>query len=482
MYITKKTPVIDNGTDKLARWLAGRVPMHYRFQRRDAEVNQVLPAIGETWDLNVLVANPGGDQQAFAEARFNSTIYIKTNDGLIDGTYTVVGYTVNNNGTITVNVNGTTSAGGGGGYLISNDLTDWRLSVRLTAAGRQQVFNYTTTTGFIDVDVRGGLYDLLSDDNDYDYTGINAKDNNAFEQYTIEVREEYSGFTGSWVNLHENNPYITRASLNDGAQYDSNLFDYVPDVDQLGKFLTNFDRPTWFVGYPFDLSFIWPEALDTGDMFRILTESGNTDQDKLTPLPNAINRLRLQQNYSGSEIVVKLGIDNSSAKGQFAPDNYVLGSYVAGSTKDVADADVTLPITVDVEDRCFTNPIYLCWLNELGGWDYWLFEGGQAYAINSSNAKEYERAIFDLSESEGRAFTVNKQAAEVVKLGADNLTENQANGISGIFSSPRIYEMEQDGTRKVVTIDTGTESYKNTRGLRNRHKVEFNIVRQPKYR
>lgn len=481
MLVTKKQPVITN-LDKPAYWLAGRVPIHYQFQRRDAEVSQIIPAVGEPWDLNVLVANPGGDQQAFADARFNSTIYIRTNDGVYNGTYTVVGYAVNGNGTITVNINGTNNGFSTGGYLISNDLTDWRMEVKLNAANRETTLNYTTAQGLIDVDVRGALYDLLSDDNEFQYNVSNAKDLNAFKDYRIEVREVYGTFTSSWNTIHEKNPYITRASLNDGAQYDSNLYQYVPDLDPVGKFLTNFEKPSWFIGYPFDLSFIWPETLDTGTLYRRQVSGGLTNQDALTTLPNAINRMQLGQYLNGSTIDVTLRIENDSANGNLVNPGYVNSGYVGGVQKIVAADPVTEVLTVDVVDRCFNNPIYLCWINELGGWDYWLFEGGQAFAINSSNAKEYERALFDLSESEGRVFTVNKQAAEVVRLAAANVTEQQANGISGIFSSPRIYEMQLDGTRKVVTIDTGSQNYKDTTSLRNRHDIEFNIVRQPLYR
>ena len=51
--------------------------------------------------------------------------------------------------------------------------------------------------------------------------------------------------------------------------------------------------------------------------------------------------------------------------------------------------------TINVDSECNNQEIYLTWLNELGGWDYWKFTAEKDYSLNINNKETIQRNIFN---------------------------------------------------------------------------------------
>lgn len=112
--------------------------------------------------------------------------------------------------------------------------------------------------GKVDFDVAGALIPHISNEMDEDYPGIREADTNTTQPFYIKFAEFYSGsqFDGTV------DPAFYRA-VNCANQlrdtYGENMGDRVAfnaDITPKAKWLTDFERPKFWPGYPFDLSSI----------------------------------------------------------------------------------------------------------------------------------------------------------------------------------------------------------------------------------
>jgi hypothetical protein len=63
---------------------------------------------------------------------------------------------------------------------------------------------------------------------------------------------------------------------------------------------------------------------------------------------------------------------------------------------------VTEKKTVKIERSCKRNPVYVTWLDRLGGRNYWLFHTSQVDAVNTSSDATFEPFTPDLEASRGQ--------------------------------------------------------------------------------
>jgi hypothetical protein len=87
---------------------------------------------------------------------------------------------------------------------------------------------------------------------------------------------------------------------------------------------------------------------------------------------------------------------------------------------------------------CALRPIYLRWLNRLGGFDYWCFEKQQEYDYQGNNALVYKTYIQLLSIATGTHRKNKSQGLKLVTLGCEGVTENQFNTLTVLQDSPRV--------------------------------------------
>lgn len=95
-----------------------------------------------------------------------------------------------------------------------------------------------------------------------DYTILNFRDTDLAASYQISYAESWDGSPGVYSEISD--PYYCVYSAKQlGDKLGGNLFDYVtqPGGTQLANWLSDFVEPSYTIGFPFDLGFIYSEQI-----------------------------------------------------------------------------------------------------------------------------------------------------------------------------------------------------------------------------
>ena len=128
--------------------------------------------------------------------------------------------------------------------------------------------------GYADLDVSGILRIVTSLGKAGDYSARIMKETTKSGKFNFEYREKYyrtldwaaeEGWEGDIIT----SPMTSPPLMNDwyygesvrSEEQGSNLHDYVPDALNDAPFLNQFTQPVYFLGLPFDLSFILPDTV-----------------------------------------------------------------------------------------------------------------------------------------------------------------------------------------------------------------------------
>jgi hypothetical protein len=115
--------------------------------------------------------------------------------------------------------------------------------------------------GFADLDVSGVLRISTSLGKNGDYSTLLMKEETKSGNFTFEYRERYFGSSDLTVYTPLASPNITwyYGEAVRSEEQGSNLLTYVADAYNDAPFLNSFERPVYFHGLPWDISFILPE-------------------------------------------------------------------------------------------------------------------------------------------------------------------------------------------------------------------------------
>lgn len=81
---------------------------------------------------------------------------------------------------------------------------------------------------------------------------------------------------------------------------------------------------------------------------------------------------------------------------------------------------------------------YLKWINEFGGWNYWLFyDGGRARSAKDMG--ELENNFYNVPETISPIVQIGRTSADTLTVATDQLTPAEVLLIEGIFDSPKVY-------------------------------------------
>jgi hypothetical protein len=195
--------------------------------------------------------------------------------------------------------------------------------------------NKPDSEGLITIDIAAWLKTLINCNNEFLYNQINKKDVNLFGKYYINYTEKWQGGTGSSYTAKDYY-YFVNAALQLQSDNNGNMAQYCPfnisvlEVNK-AKFLSDFEEPTYFPDYPFDINFIWSNNLSNKSLvkreetFDINNVSkGITDDGLLILEKEGVNRLMLKQGYSDiSYLDVWLETD------YLITIKYVINDYIA---------------------------------------------------------------------------------------------------------------------------------------------------------
>lgn len=150
---------------------------------------------------------------------------------------------------------------------------DYFVSVLVNVEGEfiAQAEYYPFKDGRINADVSEFLRTQLKAIEEYNFNDENQKDTNLSKQFKLVYTEYYRG---NYRTCEESDVFhATNAANQILDEYDSNRGEYVPSIlpvspEQVikGKWLTKFDKPIVYDGYPFSLSFILPQDIGSPEL------------------------------------------------------------------------------------------------------------------------------------------------------------------------------------------------------------------------
>lgn len=220
-------------------------------------------------------------------------------------------------------------------------------------------------------------------------------------------------------------------------------------INELGtvKFLTKFDRPIMWVGYPFLLDIIINEDVSS-NVYIIAGGDSTTPTDYSGKIIEFdLNQIVTDQTVNEFEVVV----------------------YEDGSVEDPQLSEV---LTIELREAC-ANPIMLLARNSLGGPLQWLFDKSQEYTFDYGDGRKAKRLILTAQN-----LTINQWEAlqDFITLGEvykNNIVEFTSDTIkTSTRIGQQVYEVDEEGN-KIGVIVIPTKNRTETRQIKHEFEIEI---------
>ncbi len=339
--------------------------------------------------------------------------------------------------------------------------------------------------GFMRAEISGALRSFLN----LNYTepispGYILNDEfNLSTGFYFSIRESWIGSSNSFPDAEEVVYCINGAfqigDPNNGYynEYFGNTAGTIVYPELMPKFITQFENPVYFFGFPYTLSFLGNSTMNVslGNYFvryKVTQADGTVDTYISDPFV-----------FSDFICLARLDIALilSDPTTLFFVENARKIEIRFGRTESGLFLDAFAPITLNVkralEQSC--NTFYVRWLNTLGGWDYWLFEHKIYEALKVENGNNYESyfdTISGISDFENVTF---KNVSPAVQVGSDTLTKNEAEGLKILTTSPKVYWYNEEFSKWIgVIVEPGTFNIRSSKD--DYFNVELTFVK-PKF-
>jgi len=467
-----------NGDSNLrSKWNCSYLPTIFQMQRSDYPISSIT---GNTIPDQLVITVP---DIYVIPIVIGDIIYI--NARYYTGNVTVENLTGGSGSDYIITVSGLIFIGNSlGGYLNFSSRRNYYATVGV------MLYNRTTgiyeqagslrlapdNAGLIIADVSGLLNKYIIHQNDL-LTVRQDLNVNAGSNYYITTQEHWIGSDELPYSDSSNIYYFTPSVKQLGAAYGNNLADYVPfSVDTVGqvkaKWLTDFERPSWFVGRDVDFSVIISESL-AGNLITLEQEYQNAaetaigaiDADLDTSLGAGVYRVAPIGAVAGDDPLVAgtKFIDLWLEVGGISQQRYVQEDYVDDDYAEAVPPVVT-PITpyrvterqkVKVKSPCEGS--LFRWKNSLGGWDRWVFSpkyysGVEATPQGSRNI--YNR---DVEDAYSTGELIQKASRKPIKV-YTRIEQDDVTGFISLFDSP-VVQIYDEQLSKYLTVELQTKGF-----------------------
>lgn len=321
-------------------WVTSGNPIIFKYQRKDAGVISIQDFFFST---RVNIASVPSDVQVGQYAYISNFGYT--------GTYLItsigVGYVV---------LDETFAGNQTGGFInFVGARNNYHMDVvvyRATPTGNNLLGSfkfYDNAVGIVTLDFSGIVdAELDLDEVDYNYTPVNGPDTGRSLPFMFQYREMYRGSPGVAYSSLSDSYFAVKAIKQPGDDYGQNMRDYMLDTatdpiqeDYIAKFLTKFERPMYFVGYPFTLSFLYTENVAAYYLIRKEQEKDlngvNVGAETSATLDfnsrTVINRLNNRKGYSDNIHAFELWLEQGAAI-DFSGSGYGTGTGGGGASTD----------------------------------------------------------------------------------------------------------------------------------------------------
>lgn len=229
---------------------------------------------------------------------------------------------------------------------------------------------------------------------------------------------------------------------------------FTEDLDS--KFLQRLTKPSVWRGYPWSISFIWPESIASIDRRVKQYDSEGTElSDDLEALDTGsdfmsdrVHRLSVGT-INDNAVEIKLSLESSSVQ-------------------------ITEEITLQVKDPCEV-PILLFWKNCLGGDQFWLFDESQEYEHTYPSGRKVKRLqLFadNLTMDEWDAINEMHSVSEIINSNIIDYELSNTVDKTQFRNDQQIYIISSDAEKVgVLTIPAGEE----TKTIFKKHSIQVTI-------
>jgi hypothetical protein len=100
---------------------------------------------------------------------------------------------------------------------------------------------------------------------------------------------------------------------------------------------------------------------------------------------------------------------------------------------------------IKIDHECKDFPIYLTWLNRLGGYSYWLFFKEHNIKTKTKSENGYIQNIQDLETAISTNDITGKEAEHSISVGGRMKAEDM-DGITGLYESPKVERLMNPDT------------------------------------
>lgn len=431
-------------------------PVIYKLRREDYQFNQI------------------NDDGGFAQIQINAvdlTSYFQTGNSVYIqglGAATITASSFSTNTLVTVDIPFTITSTG---YINNNSKrTDYKLDVEIfnaetNASLGPRIVSDFDQAGEVKVNIAGLVKTFLSAN--WESPTVNEVEEETSLKVYIKYQEFYD--VTLWELIDDvANPVVCvfaiipllLGSPPDFTRYihGGNLIQFYPE-DDTRYWLTRFNVPSYWRGWPFSLSFIWPEDI------------------------LSINRRVKQYNSEGTEIGTIGGTVTALTYDGDKIHRMGLGTLHADAKELIVtleDGDVSgeVPIlddlTIEVKDPC-ESQVLLFWKNTLGGDAWWMFDESQEYEQSFPGGRRVKRMrLFsdNLKIKDWDAINEINSASEVIN---SNIVDYEMSNVidkTHFRNDQQVFIVTQDLVKVGVIAVPASNA---TKTIFKKHAVEINI-------
>ena len=175
----------------------------------------------------------------------------------------------------------------------------------------------------------------------------------------------------------------------------------------------------YFEGYPFDFTFLSPENCT-------LTNQTNLDSLSLTGLTK-VTRLGISDGRTDTAIDLFFLISDGV--------NFI--RLVDTSAKDV-QSENPFQLKLIKDSKC-PEGVYIKWLNNYGGWSYWLFNKNFQRSLSASSLGSINNDFNNLDQTTSPFLSIGKESQYTIRALSDNIEKEDNDLLITVLDSPKVY-------------------------------------------
>ncbi len=431
MALTQTVDLLQIASDEVSpniesSWVAVNNPVYIEYIRKD------FTFTGASTSAGFLVINFSSTPTGVL---VGDRVYIGF-EGVYEGAATVTDVTGND---VTVDVQVTLGGAVFPAYMNDNTLRenyyiDVFIAEPVTETALAQLKASPNTAGVIGIDISAALQTFVSNTDalTLQVADTSEQDTNSTIAFVYFVRENWNGSSNLPVLLSDTN-YGVNGSFQLQHEFNGNYAEYYLNLHTENKKIPkDFDRPKYFVGYPFDISFIFP--IDS-DIVPITSSSehfsGDVSIGTDTSTVTAANKGTLCRIFPNIDLAI-------------SPGNTV--SYVVHKLES-NDSQLTEDLFIDVvyPDASGCNGIYIEWLGNLGNRSYYLFNDRSEESLNVNANETFDYSFTRISDLEQRSDFFAKDASQLFKCGVSAVSRNDIEGLKTLLTSVKVSVITADG-------------------------------------